>query len=90
MERKNSSADCVFEYRSMGDLAIFRGYLRSLPYDLLESVTGDYVWLAALKFSEARRADFRKRRECCREECVRRGVPHLYRLAEQVVSPWAA
>lgn len=73
-----------------GELAAFRGYLRSLPYDLLESVTGDYVWLSGLEFDEALRLDFRNRRECCREECVRRGVPHLYRLAEQVMSPWAA
>lgn len=73
-----------------GELAIFRGYLRSLPYDLLESVTGDYVWLAEQEFNEALRADFLNRRECCREECVRRGVPHLYRVAEQVMSPWAA
>ena len=73
-----------------GELAIFRGYLRSLPCDLLESVTEDYVWLSGLKFDEPRAADFRNRRECCREECARRGVPDLYRLAEEVVSPWAA
>lgn len=72
------------------ELAIFRDYLRSLPYDLLESVTGDYVWLSGLEFNEARHSEFRNRRECCREECVRRGAPHLYSLAEQVVSPWAA
>src|SRR5438034_1156922 len=29
-------------------LATFRGYLQSLPEDLLESVTEDYVWLAGL------------------------------------------
>lgn len=73
-----------------GDLVIFCGYLRSLPSDLLESVTEDYVWLSGLNFDEARASDFLMRRECCREECVRRGVPHLYRLAEEVVSPWAA
>lgn len=67
-----------------GDLAIFRGYLRSLPCDLLESVTEDYVWLSGLKFAACRHSDFLNRRECCREECVRRGMPHLYRLAEQV------
>ena len=73
-----------------GDLTTFRGYLRSLPYELLESVTEDYVWLSGLAFQGGPGAEFRKRRECCREECARRGVPHLYRLAEQVVAPWAA
>lgn len=73
-----------------GDLATFRGYLRSLPYDLLENVTEDYVWLSGLAFQGGPGAEFLRRRECCREECVRRGVPQLYRLAEQVVSPWAA
>jgi hypothetical protein len=44
------------------ELSIFRGYLRSLPYDLLESVTGDYVWLSGLRFNEARHSEFRNRR----------------------------
>jgi len=73
-----------------GESATFRSYLRSLPYELLESVTEDYVWLAGLVFGGERTAEFRRRRECCREECARRGVPQLYRLAERVVSPWAA
>jgi len=69
-------------------LAIFRNYLQSLPEDLLESVTADYVWLAGLTLDRgALSTDFVERRECCREECARRGVPHLYELAEELVSP---
>lgn len=71
-------------------LATFREYLQSLPEELLESVTADYVWLAGLTFGRgAQPADFVQRRECCREECARRGVPHLYELAENIVSPSA-
>ena len=71
--------------------ATFRGYLESLPDDLLESVTEDYVWLAGLVFEQSRRhTDFRGRRECCREECARRGFPQLYELAESLVTPRAA
>ena len=66
--------------------AIFRQYLQTLPQELLESVTEDYIWLAGLSFDETERdADFRRRRECCREECLRRGVPHLYREAEYLL-----
>ena len=69
-------------------LAIFRNYLQSLPQDLLESVTADYLWLASLTFDHGTRsADFVQRRECCREECARRGVTYLYELAENIVSP---
>jgi hypothetical protein len=69
----------------------FREYLQALPYDLLESVTEDYVWLSGLHFdSEERSAEFRRRRECCREECARRGVPNLYCHAAWVASPHAA
>ena len=71
--------------------ATFREYLGALPDDLLESVTEDYVWLAGLVFDEIpRHTDFRRRRECCREECGRRGVPQLYELAERTVAPRAA
>ena len=49
------------------------------------------VWLAGLVFEEIpQRTDFRQRRECCREECARRGVPQLYELAESTVAPRAA
>lgn len=68
--------------------ATFREYLQTLPQDLLESVTEDYIWLAGLHFEDTERdADFRRRRECCWDECLRRGVPHLYREAEDLV--WA-
>ena len=68
----------------------FRAYLRSLPQELLESVSEDYVWLAGLDFEAGLTAEFRIRRECCREECTRRGMPHLFRIAEDEISPWAA
>ena len=72
-------------------LETFRDYLQSLPEDLLESVTEDYVWLAGLTLDRSAHApDFRQRRECCREECVRRGAPQLYEFAEDIVSPHAA
>jgi hypothetical protein len=75
--------------RAPGDT--FREYLQSLPDTLLESVTQDYVWLAALiPDPREQGTDFVKRRECCRAECLRRGVPELYQLAEEVVSPRAA
>jgi hypothetical protein len=71
-------------------LAIFSNYLQSLPEELLESVTADYVWLAGLTLDRGESpTDFLERRECCREECARRGVPHLYELAEELVSPTA-
>jgi hypothetical protein len=72
-------------------LETFRSYLQSLPEDLLESVTEDYVWLAGLTLEPgSHTTDFRQRRECCRQECVRRGSPQLYEFAEDVVSPHAA
>jgi hypothetical protein len=72
-------------------LETFRDYLRTLPEELLESVTEDYVWLAGLTVDWGGQApDFRPRRECCREECLRRGAPQLYQFAEDIVSPHAA
>ena len=72
-------------------LETFRDYLRSLPEELLECVTEDYVWLAGLGLErEGCPLDFVRRRECCREECMRRGAPHLYQVAESTVSPYAA
>jgi hypothetical protein len=72
-------------------LETFRDYLQSLPEELLENVTEDYVWLAGLTLEPGRHAsDFRERRECCRQECVRRGAAQLYQFAESIVSPYAA
>ena len=68
----------------------FSAYLQSLPEDLLENVSEDYVWLSGQDFESAPRQEFCRRRECCREECVRRGLGELYRLAEDVVAPHAA
>src|ERR1019366_4060250 len=70
--------------------ATFRDYLRSLPDELLQSVSEDYIWLSAVDFENEPATEFRVRRECCREECVRRGAPQLYQIAEHVISPWAA
>jgi len=72
------------------DSHTFRNYLESLPEDLLACVTEDYVWLSGLAFDRERDEEFQWRRECCREECVRRGTPYLYVEAEWVVSPHAA
>ena len=72
------------------DSTTFRDYLRSLPDELLENVSEDYVWLSGLGFESEPATQFRIRRECCREECVRRGAPQLYRIAERIISPWAA
>ena len=72
------------------DSATFRDYLRSLPDELLQSVSEDYIWLSALDFENAPATEFRIRRDCCREECVSRGAPQLYQIAEQVFSSWAA
>ena len=72
-------------------LDTFREYLQSLPEALLENVAEDYVWLAALQPEPGPHStDFAGRRECCREECARRGVPELYSKAETEVSPQAA
>jgi hypothetical protein len=72
-------------------LETFRGYLRSLPEELLESVTGDYIWLSGFPPEPGGRATgFVQRRECCREECARRGVPQLYLRAESSIPPFAA
>jgi hypothetical protein len=72
-------------------LETFRNYLQSLPEDLLESVTEDYVWLAGLTLDRGTHStDFLERRECCREECARRGAPQLYEFARSIVSPYAA
>ena len=69
----------------------FRSYLQSLPEDLLESVTEDYVWLAGLTLErDGHPTDFVERRECCRQECARRGAPQLYDIAASIVSPYAA
>ena len=65
------------------------GFQRTCPPGLTISVTEEYVWLAGLSFDRRRDADFRRRRECCREQCSRRGIPHLYQLAEETISPWA-
>ncbi len=61
----------------------FRDYLQSLPEELLESVTEDYVWLSGLALDEG---EFTRRRDCCRTEWERRGRPQLYASAESIVA----
>jgi hypothetical protein len=74
----------------------FRGYLEEIPDELLELVTEDYVWLAGSLFPQSlfpqapQGIEFRRRRECCREECSRRGTPQLFRMAEETIDPRAA
>ncbi len=53
----------------------FRAYLGSLPDELLESVTEDYTWLAGFHFASSGRAEFARRRDCCRTERKRRSAP---------------
>jgi len=69
----------------------FPGYLESLPDDLLECISEDYVWLADWIFhGEPAAAEFSRRRECCRRECLRRGELQLFQTAEASVRPRAA
>jgi hypothetical protein len=70
--------------------ATFQEYLRSLAEESLEGVCQDYAWLSGLEFGSAPAAEFRRRRECCRQECARRGLLRLYQTAEQAVTLWAA
>jgi hypothetical protein len=53
----------------------FREYLESLPDELLQCVAEDYAWLEWFFRQEPQGAEFRRRSECCRDECVRRGLP---------------
>ena len=62
---------------------LFTAYLRALPDEQLEAVTVDYIWLAGLDFDDVRRAEFERRRECCRMEWTRRGRLERYRRAER-------
>jgi hypothetical protein len=63
----------------------FREYLREVPDELLESVSQDYVWLSTLGFESAIAAEFRMRRDCCRDECLRRGSLNLFQDAESAI-----
>ena len=71
----------------LDSLQVFREYLQALPEELLENVTEDYVWLSGLAPERGvHPSDYRQRRECCREECCRRGAPDLYQLAESIIA----
>lgn len=63
----------------------FREYLRTLPDDLLASVTQDYVWLADLDLPRAVRGDCERRRDFCRAECTARGAAELYWTAREAM-----
>ena len=52
----------------------FRGYLESVPDDLLKCVVEDYLWLEWHFHGEPQAAEFRRRSDCCRDECRRRGL----------------
>ena len=55
-------------------LARFQKYLSSLSDDMLASLTRCYVWLAGLRFTEGKQpTGLDLRRDCCLEECLRRG-----------------
>ncbi|HWB86452.1 MAG TPA: hypothetical protein VG675_20085 [Bryobacteraceae bacterium] len=72
-------------------IAVFRDYLRGLPDELLQSVTEDYIWLASqIVIPEKSGTEFADRRECCREECLRRGEPEIYLRAAGEMKPHAA
>ncbi len=68
------------------DREIFRDYLESLPDDLLRCVTADYSWLKRSFHGNPAGMEFRRRSECCRNECARRGSPEMYREAEESVA----
>lgn len=63
-------------------MGTFCDYVGSVPDELLAFVTEEYVWLAGLGFELGAGDEFRRRREWCLAECVRRGL--------SVVSPFAA
>ncbi len=68
----------------------FRDYLRSIEDELLEAVSGDYMWLASQTEDEEPEPRFRWRRSACHEECVRRGKLRIWRRAERAINDPAA
>jgi len=66
--------------------ASFGEYLESLPEELLENVSEDYLWLAASGFRGQLGREFERRKECCRQECLRRGRPAIFRVAQGAVA----
>ena len=65
---------------------VFREYLKTIEDDLLESVTADYIWLAAQYGGDEPGNRFDWRRGACREECGRRRKLRIWRSAERAVS----
>jgi hypothetical protein len=61
----------------------FRDYLRTIEDELLEAVTADYIWLSSQSEDGQPDSRFHWRRGACREECLRRGKPRIWRRAEQ-------
>lgn len=68
----------------------FRQYLQRIEDDLLETVARDFVWLAWEFRDDPPEPGYVARREACREECVRRGRPQLFRNAERILIGEAA
>jgi hypothetical protein len=64
----------------------FRDYLRNIEDELLEAVTSDYIWLSSQTEDEQPESRFHWRRSACREECLRRGKPRIWRRAERALA----
>lgn len=64
----------------------FRDYLRTIEDELLEAVTVDYIWLSSQIAEDQTESRFQWRRCACREECLRRGKPRIWRRAQRALS----
>jgi hypothetical protein len=60
-----------------GDRETFRGYLRSIPDELLVSVAGDCAWLAGFLADEAVADEYLSRAVACQDEEQRRLQPRV-------------
>jgi hypothetical protein len=64
----------------------FQDYLRNIEDELLEAVTGDYIWLSAqYEKEDDQDARFHWRRAACKSECSRRRKLRIWRNAERAV-----
>ena len=64
----------------------FHQYLQRIDDEMLETVARDFIWLAWEFRNHPPAAGHAARREACREECVRRGRPQLFRNAERILT----
>jgi hypothetical protein len=65
------------------DRETFQRYLRSIPDDLLISVTNDCAWLAEALADDPVSADYRSRAAACLDEEQRRGWPQLLKRSRR-------